>query len=87
MMLVLIGPEEKKTSSIAKDVVRDNKNFMCYHLSLFPALILFPASGCCYSKVMEDKHRCVEGAMHHNCPVCFEVKRIISANFSFTNAT
>ncbi|XP_010421090.1 PREDICTED: E3 ubiquitin-protein ligase MIEL1-like [Camelina sativa] len=27
---------------------------------------------CCYSKVMEDKHRCVEGAMHHNCPVCFE---------------
>ncbi|XP_048628018.1 E3 ubiquitin-protein ligase RZFP34 isoform X2 [Brassica napus] len=66
------GPEEKKTSSIAKDVVRDNKNFMCYHLSLFPALILLPASGCCYSKVMEDKHRCVEGAMHHNCPVCFE---------------
>ncbi|XP_027345850.1 E3 ubiquitin-protein ligase RZFP34 isoform X2 [Abrus precatorius] len=28
--------------------------------------------GCCYSKVMETGHRCVEGAMHHNCPVCFE---------------
>ncbi|KAK7341909.1 hypothetical protein VNO80_24850 [Phaseolus coccineus] len=28
--------------------------------------------GCCYSKVMEKGHRCVEGAMHHNCPVCFE---------------
>ncbi|WVZ03353.1 hypothetical protein V8G54_024159 [Vigna mungo] len=22
--------------------------------------------------VMEKGHRCVEGAMHHNCPVCFE---------------
>nr|XP_007132333.1 hypothetical protein PHAVU_011G086000g [Phaseolus vulgaris]ESW04327.1 hypothetical protein PHAVU_011G086000g [Phaseolus vulgaris] len=28
--------------------------------------------GCCYSKVMEKGHRCVEGAMHHNCLVCFE---------------
>ncbi|KAL2328545.1 hypothetical protein Fmac_021972 [Flemingia macrophylla] len=28
--------------------------------------------GCCYSKVMEKGHHCVEGAMHHNCPVCFE---------------
>ncbi|CDY26969.1 BnaC09g36140D [Brassica napus] len=27
---------------------------------------------CCYSKVLEDKHRCLEGALHHNCPVCFE---------------
>ncbi|ESR37692.1 hypothetical protein CICLE_v10028942mg [Citrus x clementina] len=28
--------------------------------------------GCCYSKEMKDKHRCVERAMHHNCPICFE---------------
>ncbi|XVF05756.1 hypothetical protein REPUB_Repub05bG0199700 [Reevesia pubescens] len=28
--------------------------------------------GCCYSKLMRDAHRCVERAMHHNCPVCFE---------------
>ncbi|KAF5744781.1 zinc finger family protein [Tripterygium wilfordii] len=28
--------------------------------------------GCCYSKMMKDSHRCVERAMHHNCPVCFE---------------
>eukprot|EP00257_Ricinus_communis_P018775 XP_015577580.1 E3 ubiquitin-protein ligase RZFP34 [Ricinus communis] len=28
--------------------------------------------GCCYSKLMKDAHRCVERAMHHNCPVCFE---------------
>ncbi|KAL1361499.1 E3 ubiquitin-protein ligase RZFP34 [Arachis duranensis] len=28
--------------------------------------------GCCYSKIMEAGHRCVERAMHHNCPVCFE---------------
>lgn len=33
---------------------------------------------CCYSKVMEEGHRCVERAMHHNCPVCFEVKPITS---------
>lgn len=31
------------------------------------------AAGCCYSKSMSDAHRCVERAMHHNCPVCFEV--------------
>uniref|UniRef100_A0A2P2KUI9 Zinc finger family protein n=1 Tax=Rhizophora mucronata TaxID=61149 RepID=A0A2P2KUI9_RHIMU len=28
--------------------------------------------GCCYSKSMKDAHHCVEGAMHHDCPVCFE---------------
>lgn len=28
--------------------------------------------GCCYSKTMKDAHRCVERAMHHDCPVCFE---------------
>ncbi|KAI4382298.1 hypothetical protein MLD38_008278 [Melastoma candidum] len=28
--------------------------------------------GCCYSIQMKDAHRCVERAMHHNCPVCFE---------------
>ncbi|KAG5566633.1 hypothetical protein RHGRI_002255 [Rhododendron griersonianum] len=28
--------------------------------------------GCCYSNVIQDSHHCVERAMHHNCPVCFE---------------
>ncbi|KAH9289117.1 hypothetical protein KI387_033234, partial [Taxus chinensis] len=28
--------------------------------------------GCCYSVVLKDCHPCVERAMHHNCPVCFE---------------
>ncbi|CAK9182822.1 unnamed protein product [Ilex paraguariensis] len=28
--------------------------------------------GCCYSKSIKDTHHCVERAMHHNCPVCFE---------------
>ncbi|KAG5238030.1 hypothetical protein OIU76_014539 [Salix suchowensis] len=28
--------------------------------------------GCCYSMLMKDAHRCIERAMHHNCPVCFE---------------
>ncbi|GBG70275.1 hypothetical protein CBR_g6402 [Chara braunii] len=28
--------------------------------------------GCCYTKAIRDDHRCVERAMHHNCPVCFE---------------
>ncbi|PRQ33375.1 putative aminoacyltransferase, E1 ubiquitin-activating enzyme [Rosa chinensis] len=27
--------------------------------------------GCCYPKSVKD-HRCIERAMHHNCPVCFE---------------
>lgn len=27
---------------------------------------------CCYSIILKDSHPCVEGAMHHNCPVCFE---------------
>nr|CAN64539.1 hypothetical protein VITISV_009522 [Vitis vinifera] len=30
------------------------------------------SAGCCYSNMMKDTHRCVERAMHHNCPVCFE---------------
>ncbi|XP_024630996.1 probable E3 ubiquitin-protein ligase RZFP34 isoform X1 [Medicago truncatula] len=28
--------------------------------------------GCCYSTLLRDSHPCVEGAMHHDCPVCFE---------------
>ncbi|KAH8505713.1 hypothetical protein H0E87_012794 [Populus deltoides] len=28
--------------------------------------------GCCYSTLLKDSHNCVERAMHHNCPVCFE---------------
>lgn len=28
--------------------------------------------GCCYSNSLKDRHPCVEKAMHHNCPVCFE---------------
>ncbi|KAF5947844.1 hypothetical protein HYC85_013801 [Camellia sinensis] len=25
-----------------------------------------------YSRLMKDSHICIEKAMHHNCPVCFE---------------
>ncbi|XP_020259997.1 E3 ubiquitin-protein ligase MIEL1-like [Asparagus officinalis] len=28
--------------------------------------------GCCYSQILKDSHQCVERAMHHNCPICFE---------------
>ncbi|CAI0444513.1 unnamed protein product [Linum tenue] len=28
--------------------------------------------GCCYSIHLRNSHPCVEGAMHHDCPVCFE---------------
>ncbi|XP_047154307.1 probable E3 ubiquitin-protein ligase RZFP34 isoform X1 [Vigna umbellata] len=28
--------------------------------------------GCCYPTQMKNSHPCVEGAMHHDCPVCFE---------------
>ncbi|KAF9600336.1 hypothetical protein IFM89_007054 [Coptis chinensis] len=27
---------------------------------------------CCYASSLKNSHRCVERAMHHNCPVCFE---------------
>lgn len=27
---------------------------------------------CCYSTLLKNSHPCVEGAMHHDCPVCFE---------------
>ncbi|KAJ0783842.1 putative Zinc finger, CHY-type, Zinc finger, CTCHY-type, Zinc finger, CTCHY-type superfamily [Helianthus annuus] len=29
--------------------------------------------GCCYSRSIKDTHVCVERAMHHDCPICFEV--------------
>ncbi|KAJ6743610.1 CHY-TYPE/CTCHY-TYPE/RING-TYPE ZINC FINGER PROTEIN [Salix viminalis] len=28
--------------------------------------------GCCYSNLLKNSHPCIEGAMHHDCPVCFE---------------
>uniref|UniRef100_A0A7N0TAV0 Uncharacterized protein n=2 Tax=Kalanchoe fedtschenkoi TaxID=63787 RepID=A0A7N0TAV0_KALFE len=27
---------------------------------------------CCFSILLKNGHPCVEGAMHHDCPVCFE---------------
>lgn len=27
---------------------------------------------CCFSTLLKDGHPCVEGAMHHDCPICFE---------------
>lgn len=27
---------------------------------------------CCYSNLLKESHLCIEKAMHHNCPVCFE---------------
>ncbi|KAJ8637736.1 hypothetical protein MRB53_012003 [Persea americana] len=28
--------------------------------------------GCCYSILLKQSHPCVERALHHDCPVCFE---------------
>ncbi|XP_006579057.1 probable E3 ubiquitin-protein ligase RZFP34 [Glycine max] len=28
--------------------------------------------GCCYSTQLKNSHPCVEGAIHHDCPICFE---------------
>lgn len=29
--------------------------------------------GCCYALQLKDNHKCIAGAMHHNCPVCLDV--------------
>ncbi|KAG5562658.1 hypothetical protein RHGRI_005398 [Rhododendron griersonianum] len=34
--------------------------------------IAINAVRCCYSVLLKNCHPCVEGAMHHDCPVCFE---------------
>lgn len=39
-------------------------------------LIIYLLAGCCYSVLLKDSHPCVEGAMHHDCPICFEVHTI-----------
>jgi RING finger and CHY zinc finger domain-containing protein 1 len=31
-----------------------------------------PACGCCYAVQLRSNHKCIAGAMHHNCPVCLE---------------
>ncbi len=30
------------------------------------------ACGCCYAVQLRSNHKCIAGAMHHNCPVCLE---------------
>lgn len=37
-------------------------------------LFWFLYLGCCYPILLRQSHPCVEGAMHHDCPVCFEVR-------------
>ncbi|KAK6927428.1 Zinc finger, CHY-type, partial [Dillenia turbinata] len=53
-----------RTSIIAMAVeyaeLADENIFHCYKC------------GCCYSILLKNNHPCVEGAMHHDCPVCFE---------------
>lgn len=39
-------------------------------------------TGCCHSVLLRNSHPCVEGAMHHDCPVCFEVWIAIKILFS-----
>ncbi|KAJ8430917.1 hypothetical protein Cgig2_015399 [Carnegiea gigantea] len=39
--------------------------------------------GCCYSTIMKGTHRCLENPMHHNCPVCCEVRLPIDIPFAF----
>ncbi|CAK7353430.1 unnamed protein product [Dovyalis caffra] len=34
--------------------------------------------GCCYSILLKNSHPCVEGAMHHDCPVCFESIKLVT---------
>lgn len=44
------------------------------HLNITHLLFIFGLhEGCCYSILLKNSHPCVEGAMHHDCPVCFEV--------------
>lgn len=38
----------------------------------FPGPFSFQIAGCCYSITLKNSHLCVEGTMHHDCPVCFE---------------
>lgn len=40
-------------------------------------LMLCSIEGCCYTSLLKNSHPCVEGAMHHDCPVCFEVRLAI----------
>jgi len=76
--------EARITFSTARDVVSTLLQMQLFSFShtFSPSMItkILPnyALGCCYSKIMENGHRCVEGAMHHNCPVCFEVKQTTS---------
>jgi hypothetical protein len=50
--------------------------YNCIHFIRFVQLV-YPLfmyhAGCCYSTVLKNSHACVEGAMHHDCPICFEV--------------
>ncbi|CAL5371883.1 unnamed protein product [Camellia sinensis] len=32
---------------------------------------------CCYSVLLKNSHPCVEGAMHNDCPVCFEKVEVL----------
>lgn len=53
----------------------------CVYLSNF-AYHIFDYEGCCYSILLKNSHPCVEGAMHHDCPVCFEVIHASFLSFS-----
>ncbi|XP_019179279.1 PREDICTED: E3 ubiquitin-protein ligase MIEL1-like isoform X2 [Ipomoea nil] len=34
--------------------------------------------GCCYSIILKNSHPCIEGAMHHDCPICFESRNDVT---------
>ncbi|KAK2996982.1 hypothetical protein RJ639_025356 [Escallonia herrerae] len=45
---------------------------MMIHLRNSITVMGAASAGCCFSILLKDDHPCVEGAMHHDCPVCFE---------------
>ncbi|XP_020407717.1 E3 ubiquitin-protein ligase RZFP34 isoform X7 [Zea mays] len=45
---------------------------MCPNEKSMFCLWVCSITGCCYTTTLKDSHRCVDGAMHHNCPVCME---------------
>ncbi|KAL5573769.1 hypothetical protein UlMin_023366 [Ulmus minor] len=43
-----------------------------FHCWTYFVSLLGDGVGCCYSILLNNSHPCVEGVMHHDCPVCSE---------------
>lgn len=65
-------------ANLAVPFPNDELAYCTFNIPMFGNMIfiLFQIEGCCYSNILKTSNPCIEWALLHDCPVCFDVIRL-----------